>query len=121
MPGGIWLFKKVIPPSGQNPPERQPNYRPGEFVFELVADSEKGDVKVKGKVIGKDEGGYNETSKMLGESALCLALEVNKVMKESGIKGGLVTPAVLGRPLLNRLVAKGMVFEAEQLGKSKSS
>ena len=47
---------------------------------------------------------------MLGESALCLALE------GSGLDspGGVLTPAsAMGRPLLDRLRQAGMVFEVE--------
>lgn len=64
-----------------------------------------GNTKIQTQVSGGDPG-YGDTAKMLGESALCLALD--KLPKT----GGILTPAVaLGWPLIDRLRAAGMKFE----------
>jgi len=62
---------------------------------------------VHGKVTGDQDPGYGSTSKMLSESAVCLA----KDKLEAG--GGVLTPAsAMGRPLLKRLRKNaGLSFE----------
>ena len=59
------------------------------------------------KVTGDMDPGYGSTSKMLGEAAVCLALD----KRETG--GGFWTPSsALGQNLLDRLVAHaGLTFE----------
>ena len=50
--------------------------------------------------------GYGSTAKMLGESALCLALD------PLTSPGGVQTPSVaMAQPLLDRLRRAGLVFE----------
>jgi short subunit dehydrogenase-like uncharacterized protein len=50
--------------------------------------------------------GYGETSKMLAESAVCLARD------QLPDSAGQVTPAVaMGQPLIDRLVREGIKFE----------
>lgn len=68
--------------------------------------AEAGGTKVQTQVSGGDPG-YGDTAKMLGESALCFALD--KLPKTGGIR----TPAVaLGKPLIRRLEKNaGMTFE----------
>jgi short subunit dehydrogenase-like uncharacterized protein len=61
--------------------------------------------EVRTQVSGGDPG-YSETSKMLAESALCLAFD------ELPVRSGQVTPAVaMGDALRRRLVAAGIKFE----------
>ena len=76
----------------------------GWFKVRFLAES--GGVNLQTQVSGGDPG-YGDTAKMLGESALCLA--VDKLPKT----GGILTPAVaLGKPLIKRLQANaGMRFE----------
>ena len=76
----------------------------GWFKVRFLAQS--GDVKLQTQVSGGDPG-YGDTAKMLGESALCFALD--KLPKT----GGILTPAVaLGKPLIKRLQDNaGMKFE----------
>jgi short subunit dehydrogenase-like uncharacterized protein len=58
-------------------------------------------------VIGTSDPGYGETAKMLGESALCLALEGGSLDSA----GGVITPAAaMGMRLVERLRAAGMTF-----------
>lgn len=59
------------------------------------------------QVSGGDPG-YGETSKMLAESALCLALDQDKLPPNYGV----VTPAAaMGETLIDRLQAAGITFE----------
>ena len=52
--------------------------------------------------------GYTETSKMLAESALCLAFDVEQLPDRAGV----LTPATaMGVPLIERLRAAGIAFE----------
>ncbi|MCZ7680707.1 MAG: saccharopine dehydrogenase [Sandaracinaceae bacterium] len=58
------------------------------------------------EVSGGDPG-YGETSKMLAESALCLAFERGRTPPHSGV----ITPAAaMGRPLIERLQRAGIAF-----------
>jgi short subunit dehydrogenase-like uncharacterized protein len=57
---------------------------------------------------GRSDPGYGETSKMLGESAMCLALDP----RAEGFEGGVLTPATaMGMLLVDRLRRAGMRFD----------
>jgi short subunit dehydrogenase-like uncharacterized protein len=72
------------------------------FAVELVGES--GGKRVVTKVSGGDPG-YDETAKMLSESALCLAFDDNPTTS------GQVTPAAaMGEKLLDRLSKSGISF-----------
>jgi short subunit dehydrogenase-like uncharacterized protein len=59
------------------------------------------------EVSGGDPG-YGETSKMLAESALCLAMDRASLPGRAGV----LTPAeAMGEPLLTRLTQAGLRFE----------
>lgn len=59
------------------------------------------------QVSGGDPG-YGETSKMLAESALCLALDQDKLPQNYGV----ITPATaMGEALIDRLQTAGILFE----------
>jgi len=63
---------------------------------------------LQGRVTGDRDPGYGSTSKMLGESAVCLALD------ELGPGGGCLPPAsAMGGALLARLPAAGVTFELD--------
>jgi short subunit dehydrogenase-like uncharacterized protein len=65
---------------------------------------EGGSRRIITEVSGGDPG-YGETSKMLAESALCLAHD------DLPDRAGQLTPAVaMGQPLIDRLVAAGIGF-----------
>jgi short subunit dehydrogenase-like uncharacterized protein len=62
---------------------------------------------VQTEVSGGDPG-YGETSKMLAESALCLALDRDRLPETFGV----ITPATaMGELLIDRLRAAGIRFE----------
>lgn len=74
--------------------------------FSVIFVGRVGNTTIKTEVCGGDPG-YDETAKMVAESALCLALERARLPDEVGI----LTPAVaLGDVLLERLQAAGITF-----------
>ncbi|MEM7356751.1 MAG: saccharopine dehydrogenase NADP-binding domain-containing protein [Acidobacteriota bacterium] len=75
--------------------------------FRVTFVGRAGDQRVLGEASGGDPG-YGETSKMVAESALCLALDRDQLPEHFGV----ITPAVaMGDRLLERLRAAGMRFE----------
>jgi short subunit dehydrogenase-like uncharacterized protein len=63
---------------------------------------------IHGRVNGDRDPGYGSTSKMLAESAVCLARD------SSGLGGGIWTPAsAMGEALLMRLPKAGVTFRLE--------
>lgn len=76
----------------------------GHWKLRLVAEGNPGDVLTY-VVSDRADPGYGSTAKMLGESALCLALD------PLTSPGGVQTPSVaMAQPLLGRLRAAGLVF-----------
>jgi short subunit dehydrogenase-like uncharacterized protein len=87
--------------SGQGPSEEK---RANSW-FQVRFDARSGARRVRTQVSGGDPG-YSETSKMLAESALCLAFD------ELPQRAGQLTPAVaMGDALRRRLMAAGIKFE----------
>ena len=102
------LMQRVVPKPGEGPsPEMVKN---GFFNIELFGKNHEDSNKtIRVKVTGKGDPGYGATSKMLAESAVCLAKDD---LPESG---GVLTPSVaMGDKLLERLQANaGMTFETQ--------
>lgn len=101
-----WLEGK-LPKPGDGPSERR--RKSGYFKMTLfgsrVSDRSP---SVVAFVEGTSDPGYGETAKMLGESAMCLALDP----KVDGFEGGVLTPATaMGHTLVERLRKAGMRFE----------
>ncbi|KAJ3177493.1 hypothetical protein HDU85_005860 [Gaertneriomyces sp. JEL0708] len=113
-----WAAEKFIPQgSGPNKEAREAGY----FVCKVVGEAEDGE-KVLVTVKGVQDPGYGETSKMMAESGLALALERQKVGTKSAgvfggqIKGGVATAATaMGDVLVERLRKAGMTFEVSKL------
>ena len=102
------LADKVLPKPGEGPSREK--REAGGFTITLVGKI-AGTPRVRGTVIGTKDPGYGETAKMLGESALCLALD-SDTLPWSG--GGVLTPAAcMGAVLVERLRRAGMTFDAE--------
>jgi len=100
-----WLMRRFLPAPGEGPtPEER---EAGFFEIKLLGTSDGDDpLEVTGTVRGDGDPGYRETSKMLAESALCLARD------GVSARGGILTPAsCMGQPLLERLRAAGMTFD----------
>ena len=100
------LERFVLPKPGEGPsPEEQ---RKGFFDLRFVGTTADGR-QMRTKVTGDRDPGYGSTSKMLGQAAACLALDVDK----AAAPGGFWTPAtVFGDRLIQRLTAhSGLTFE----------
>lgn len=96
--------RRLFPQPGQGP--KQSIRDQGYFVSRFVASGVKGTVRVT--VHGRGDPGYAATSRMLGESALCLARD-----PVAG-PGGIRTPAsTMPEFLLNRLRQHGIDFVIE--------
>jgi short subunit dehydrogenase-like uncharacterized protein len=102
------LRHTVLPSPGEGPSEQR--RARGCFEITLLGQGRSKDGRpftVRGKVAGQGDPGYAATSRMLGEAALCLALD------ESSSQGGFLTPAVaMGDRLVARLRAAGMTLHA---------
>jgi short subunit dehydrogenase-like uncharacterized protein len=95
------LAEKFLPKTGEGP-SAEVRER-GFFNVELLG-KKIGGGELRGKVAGVSDPGHGETSKMLAESAICLATTKGE--------GGVLTPAfALGDALIPRLRAAGMTFE----------
>ena len=105
-PARALLERYVLPKPGEGPsPEAQ---RRGFFDLRFFGRTDEGR-EIRAKVTGDRDPGYGSTAKMLGEAAVCLALEVQK----SELSGGFWTPSTaFGDRLLTRLVSRaGLTFE----------
>ena len=94
-----FLLGKV--PQGQGPDESK--RAKSKFTVDFVAEADGRTLHTR--VSGGDPG-YGETSKMLAESALCLAFDDNPTSA-----GSVTTAQAMGDNLLGRLRAAGMKFE----------
>jgi short subunit dehydrogenase-like uncharacterized protein len=102
------LIGKKLPVPGEGP--SQETRERGYFVIRLVGKGEADGhpLELRGRVEGTQDPGYGETAKMLGEAALCLAVDG----PELGAPGGVRTPAsTMGMRLVERLRNAGMVFD----------
>ncbi len=95
------LYKKVVnkffPEPGEGPSKEE--REAGFFNFTVVGKFTDGAV-IKARVTGDRDPGYGSTSKMLGESAVCLA----KDKRSSPRRKGVLTPSsAMGNALLKRL------------------
>jgi len=101
------LKKLVLPKPGEGPSaeEREAGF------FKIVIDGRNGDGEqsLRVAVSGDRDPGYGSTSKMLGETAACLAQDLSA----EACAGGIWTPSTaLGEKLLERLRRHaGMLFE----------
>jgi saccharopine dehydrogenase (NAD+, L-glutamate forming) len=93
------LLKRV--PQGEGPDERR--REKAWFTVDLVGEGDGRTVHTR--VSGGDPG-YDETAKMLAESALCLAFDDNPPTA-----GCVTTAQAMGEHLLTRLIAAGIRFE----------
>jgi len=91
------------PGEGPSKEEREAGFYDILFIGEMP-----GGERIDAVVTGDKDPGYGSTSKMIAESALCLAQDVPDA------KGGVWTPgAIMGAKLRDRLVAKaGLTFDA---------
>jgi len=109
-PGSIYkkLQARFTPKPGEGPTREE--RESGFFSFTIIGKFRDGEI-MTAKVTGDRDPGYGSTSKMLGESAVCLALDKKVSPKVSGV----LTPSTaLGNALLKRLEQNaGMTFSVE--------
>ena len=100
------LVSGRLPQPGDGPSKAQ--REAGYFDLLLRGTADDGSV-IRGRVRGDRDPGYGSTSRMLAESAVCLAKD------PLDIGGGLWTPAsAMGEALLARMARAGVTFEIEE-------
>jgi short subunit dehydrogenase-like uncharacterized protein len=94
------LWRQTKDNDGPTPQERARSW------FEVEVRARGGAATVVGRMRGKDPG-YTETSRMMSEAALALALDRDALPPRAGV----LTPASgIGAPLLERLAAIGLGY-----------
>ncbi|HEX5660274.1 MAG TPA: saccharopine dehydrogenase, partial [Polyangiales bacterium] len=95
------LGRALVSGKGPSEAERKKSW------FKLRLRAQRGSFQLQTEVRGGDPG-YDETAKMLSESALCLAVDRARLPAQRGV----LTPAcAFGEVLLKRLSRAGLVFE----------
>lgn len=99
---------KNPPKQGEGPSKEE--RETGFYDVMFVGTTKDGDTMIAG-VTGDKDPGYGSTSKMIAESALCLALDIDR----DETPGGLYTPApAMGMTLIHRLTEHaGLTFKME--------
>ena len=108
-PGSMYrkLVDRVLPDPGEGPSaaEREAGFYNLRFLGLMQDDS-----IIQAKVTGDRDPGYGSTSKMLGESAVCLALDRDKTPDSGG--GVLTASSAMGQVLVQRLRRNaGLTFD----------
>ncbi len=102
------VLDKVLPDPGEGPSEEA--REKGFFKIKIHARTSSG-AKYVARVAAQGDPGYKATALMMGESALCLALDRDKLPDRAGV----LTPATaMDGALVDRLRAAGMTFEVER-------
>ena len=85
------------------------------FVAKGVTYNGSGRKEAKGMVTIAGDPGYEQTAVMIAESALCLALDTDKLPEMTRSAGGIMTPSsAMGLALINRLKKAGIGFTITQ-------
>jgi short subunit dehydrogenase-like uncharacterized protein len=101
------LLDRVLPAPGEGPSEKA--RRSGRFEMEIHTATDSGSHYLA-RIAADADPGYNASSLMLGECALCLALDGDRL--PAG--GGVLTPATaMSTALVERLRAAGLTLEVE--------
>jgi short subunit dehydrogenase-like uncharacterized protein len=104
------LLGPVLPKPGQGPGEK--SRRAGFFRIEVHARTSAG-AQYLTRVAARGDPGYAATAVMLGQSALCLTLDRDRLPDRAGV----LTPATaMGATLADRLRAAGQAFEPRRAG-----
>ena len=103
------LLGTVLPRPGQGPGDK--TRRSGYFRIQIHTRTSAG-MRYLGKIEARGDPGYAATSVMLGESALCLALDRDRLPGRAGVH----TPATaMGATLAERLKAAGQTLTAQRI------
>ncbi len=102
-------MSKNPPKPGEGPSKEE--RETGFYDVMFIGEGPNGE-NIIGAVTGDKDPGYGSTSKMIAESALCLARDISK----ADVGGGVYTPApAMGSALIKRLKEKaGLTFEIER-------
>ena len=99
----------VLPKPGEGPSEE--DMAAGRFVMDIFARTSTG-ARFATRVAADKDPGYTGTAVMMGQAALALALDDDRLPDRAGV----LTPATgIGEVLIERLVEQGFIFETEQL------
>jgi short subunit dehydrogenase-like uncharacterized protein len=110
LPPSRFVLDRVLPGPGAGPKEEL--VRQGFFAIEIHART-PADERWVSRVEAQGDPGYGATSVMLGESALALALDGDKLPDRAGV----LTPATgIGLRLADRLRAAGQTFAVTRAG-----
>jgi short subunit dehydrogenase-like uncharacterized protein len=110
LPPTRFVLDRLLPDPGEGPKEE--TVRHGFFVIEIHARTPSGERWVC-RVEAQGDPGYGATRVIFGESALCLALDGDRLPDRAGV----LTPATaMGSLLAERLRAAGQTFEVSPLG-----
>ncbi len=103
-------MSKNPPNPGEGPTKEERENGFYDVIF--IGDTDKGD-RIITSVAGDKDPGYGSTCKMIAESALCLARDIER----SDVGGGIYTPApAMGSALIKRLEANaGLTFKVEKI------
>jgi len=102
------LVDRFLPDPGEGPSEE--TRRNGYFRIEIGTRTSTG-ARFRARVEAQGDPGYAATSVMLGESALALALDGDRLPARAGV----LTPATgIGMRLVERLREQGFTFDTER-------
>ena len=102
------VLDRLLPKPGEGPGERTRST--GHFRVEVTARTTRG-ARYRATVAAKGDPGYAATAVMLGESALCLALDGDRLPDRAGV----LTPATaMGDGLADRLRAAGFTLDIDR-------
>lgn len=103
------ILDRVLPAPGEGPSEEA--MAKGRFVLQIETTTTTG-ARYRTTVASETDPGYTGTAIMLGESALALALDGDRLPDCAGV----ITPATgIGEVLIDRLRGHGFTFRCEQL------
>ena len=104
------VLDRLLPKPGEGPSDEQ--LAAGRFLMETRTTTTTG-ARYLARVGAPYDPGYTGTAVMLGESALALALDGDRLPQRAGV----LTPATaIGDVLVERLRAQGFTLEVERLG-----
>jgi short subunit dehydrogenase-like uncharacterized protein len=105
-----FVLDRVLPAPGAGPSEEV--QRNGHFTMDIFTTTTSG-ARYRARVKAKGDPGYAATAVMLGESALALVFDRDRLPP---IGGGVLTPATgIGDALVDRLRAAGLEITAQKI------
>lgn len=103
------VLDRVLPKPGEGPSTE--SMAAGRFVMDIDARTSTG-ARFRTRVAADRDPGYTGTAVMMGQAALALAFDGDRLPDLAGV----LTPATgIGGVLIERLVAQGFTFDTEQL------